>query len=219
MNAPFARIKVCGITSADDAHMAVEAGVDALGVVLAPSKREVTIEQAAAALADVPKGVTRIGVFVNAAPEFVADAVRRIGLSVVQFHGDETPEQCAAAPVPVIKAIHATGENAREEFDRALAEYQGSAVGLLVDTYDPDVAGGTGRTFDWEALGSLQDVPVPVFVAGGLNSDNVADAIRALRPYAVDVSSGVEAEPGRKDEDKIREFVAAVRAVNQEVSR
>nr|MDA3935260.1 phosphoribosylanthranilate isomerase [Actinomycetota bacterium] len=127
------------------------------------------------------------------------------------------PEQCAQVPVPVVKAVHAAGENAREAFEAALENYRGFAVGLLVDTYDADALGGTGRTFDWEALGSLAGAPVPVFVAGGLNPDNVADAIRTLRPYAVDVSSGVEVEPGRKDADAIRAFVKAVRAIDQEV--
>ncbi|MDP2233406.1 MAG: N-(5'-phosphoribosyl)anthranilate isomerase, partial [Actinomycetota bacterium] len=145
------RIKVCGVASAHDAGAAVAAGADAIGVIFAPSPRQVTIEQARAILADVPPPVARVGVFVDADPAFVAAAVARVGLTAVQFHGDESPETCVAAPAPVIKAF-AVGAGARgpigaavgTEFGIDVAEpYRGSVAALLLDTYDSQSSGGT----------------------------------------------------------------------------
>ena len=205
------RIKVCGITRARDASAAVAAGADALGVVLAPSPRQVTLEQAEAALADVPPFVARVGVFVDADPAFVEEAVSRLGLGAVQYHGSETPEECAAAPAPVIKAFRVS-----RGFDTAAIErYRGSVAAVLLDAFVPGVAGGTGRTFDWDAARSVPEW-APLVLAGGLHSGNVREAVSRLRPFAVDVSSGVEVSSGVKDHDAIRSFVAAVRAADEE---
>lgn len=205
------RIKICGITNARDAALAVAAGADAVGVIFAPSPRQVTVEQAAAALAEVPVPVGRVGVFVDPTEEEVAEALNRCGLTAVQFSGHEAPRLCDAIRVPVLKAIHIG-----TDFDfEAVEPYRGHAAALLLDTYAAGIAGGTSQAFDWQSLGVMPRW-APVFVAGGLNPNNIAACIAALRPFAVDVSSGVEASPGIKDPDKIAAFCAAVRDADQE---
>lgn len=206
------RIKICGITTPGDAAAAVAAGADALGVVLAPGKRQVSIDAAARALADVPPLVARVGVFVNAEPAFVDEAIARIGLTAVQFHGDETPEQCAATSIPVIKALRVGTDFALQVFE----PFRGTVASLLLDTYTPGSHGGTGRTFDWSAQAGVVPGGASLILAGGLTALNVAEAIRTLHPFAVDVSSGVESSPGVKDHAAINAFVAAVRAADQE---
>jgi phosphoribosylanthranilate isomerase len=203
------RIKICGLTRPEDAAAAVEAGADAVGVVLAPSKRQVTLDQAARVLAGVPPLVARVGVFVDAAPAFVADSVARLGLTYVQFHGDESPEACSAAPVPVIKAVKVGTSFAPESIE----PFRDSAAAILLDTLVTGTSGGTGKAFDWHTI-SAPPGWAPLMLAGGLDATNVADAIRTLHPYAVDVSSGVEDAPGIKNPMRIRAFVAAVRAAD-----
>lgn len=199
------RIKICGLTTASDAAAAVAAGADAVGVVLAPSPRQVSIEQACDVLEHVPAFVTRVGVFVDAEPEFVSEAVERIGLGAVQYHGDESPESCAAAPRPVLKAFRIG-----TVFDTATVEpYRGLVAAVLLDTYDPQQHGGTGKTFSWQIACEFPGW-APVVLAGGLSPDNVGAAVRQVRPFAVDVSSGVESAPGLKDHDRIKTFVRAV---------
>lgn len=200
------RIKICGITTAADAAAAVEAGADAIGVVLAPSPRRVTLEQAATVFEAVPPFVARVGVFVDASPHEVAAAIARLGLSAVQFSGAELPEDCSAAPAPAIKALHVG-----IDFDGSLSEpYRGYVAALLVDTFSQGEKGGTGQTFDWQLLDAAPRW-APLLLAGGLHPGNVGEAIAAVQPFAVDVSSGVERAAGVKDHDKIRDFCAAVR--------
>ncbi len=206
------RVKVCGITTPVDAAAAVRAGADALGVILSDSVRQVTLEEAEAICAAVPPFVARVGVFVDAPEHFVAEAIGRLNLTAVQFHGTESPERCAATPAPVIKAVRVG-----VEFDPAGAEpYRGSVSALLYDTYVEGMDGGTGRTFPWEAALPLPEW-APVIVAGGLRPSNVSGAIAALSPFAVDVSSGVEERPRHKDKISLYAFVAAVRAADEEV--
>jgi phosphoribosylanthranilate isomerase len=206
------RVKICGITRPEDARAAVAAGADALGVVLAPSKRQVSLDHAERVFAGVPPLVARVGVFVDAGAAFVAEAVRRLGLTAVQFHGDETPEQCAAAPVPVIKALRVG-----KDFDpAAVTRYSRAAALVLLDTGAADARGGTGVAFDWEAVSGRLDDRVPLVVAGGLAPGNVGWAVRLFRPFAVDVSSGVESAPGVKDPELVASFCAAVRAADKE---
>lgn len=206
------RVKLCGITRAEDAALAVAAGADALGVVLAESPRRVSLEQAERALADVPPFVARVGVFVDADSAFVAEAVERLGLHAVQYHGDEQPEACASAPAPVIKALRV----GRAEDLAAAEAYRGAVAALLLDGRVEGAYGGTGVAFDWRSVAPAVPSWVPVVVAGGLRADNVADAISVLAPYAVDVSSGVEREPGAKDPGAVKRFIAAVRAADEE---
>lgn len=206
------RIKICGLTRAEDVAAAIAAGADACGFIFAPSPRRVTIGQAAELTALVPPPVARVGVFVDADESFVTEAVARCGLTAVQFAGSESPERCAATPEPVIKVL-----KVGPGFDWSEAEpYRGSASALLLDTLVPGMAGGTSKAFDWRAIG-----PDPawalVFVAGGLSPDNIGDCIVSRTPYAVDVSSGVETAPGIKDAEKIEAFCADVRRADEEM--
>ena len=188
---------------------AVAAGADAIGVIFAPSPRQVTVEQAAAALTDVPPLVARVGVFVDATPEEVDAAIDACGLTAVQFSGSETPAVCGAVGRPVIKALRVGTDFGSQ----ALEPYRGYAAALLLDTYVTGKAGGTSETFDWDSAGELPGW-ASIFVAGGLDPSNVGACITALRPFAVDVSSGVEVRPGVKDHDKVFAFCAAVRAAD-----
>jgi len=207
------RIKVCGVTRREDADVAVAAGADAIGVIFAPSPRQVTLAQAAAALAGVPPLVARVGVFVDATLDEIEAAILACGLTAVQFSGAESPSACRAVSRPVIKAVRVG-----TDFGSECAEpYRGYAAALLLDTYVTGKAGGTSQTFDWQRAGECPGW-ASVFVAGGLNPSNVSACIAALRPYAVDVSSGVEERPGIKDHDKVRAFCAAVRTADRGVS-
>ena len=204
------RVKVCGLCSALDARAAVRAGADALGVVLAQSPRRVTLDEAAEILAGTPPLVARVGVFVDAPASDVGEAVHRLGLTAVQLHGEETPEYCAAMPVPVIKGFRVGGGYTPADVE----PYRGSIAAVLLDTFVPGAAGGTGRSFVWDT--ALLPEGMPVLLAGGLRPDNAADAVRALHPFAVDVSSGVEERSRHKDHVRIDAFMAAVRAADEE---
>ncbi len=204
------RIKICGITSAQDAGAAVAAGADAVGVILAESVRQVSIDEAEQILAAIPPPIARVGVFVDAAPRHVFDAIARLRLAAVQFSGTETPEDCSRMPVPVLKAVHVG-----PDFSWADAEaYRGCVSAILLDTAVGDKRGGTGRAFAWSTVAPVPD-GLTVFLAGGLNPINVATAIGEIRPFAVDVSSGVEERLRHKDPDKMHAFVAAVRAADE----
>ncbi|MCC6710303.1 MAG: phosphoribosylanthranilate isomerase [Gammaproteobacteria bacterium] len=199
------RIKFCGITRAEDAQAAAKLGADALGFVFyAPSPRCVGVAQAAAIARELPPFVSKVGLFVNAAADEVEDVCRAVGLDVVQYHGDESPEHCAQAPKPWIKAIRV-----RPELD-IVAECRryAQASAWLFDTYDDKLYGGSGKAFDWALL--PQQHRRPIILAGGLTPDNVGQAIRSTAPYAVDVSGGIEAAKGIKDHDKMRKFIAEV---------
>lgn len=207
------RIKICGLTEPAHARAAVAAGADAIGLVFARSPRQVSIKQAAAIAAEVPPPVARIGVFVDADAEFVARAVYACRLTAVQFCGAETPADCDAAPVPAVKVL-AVGTDFGWE---AAEPYRGHAAALLLDTHTAGKAGGTAQRFDWHAVGQPPEW-APVFVAGGLTPSNVAEAVAVLRPYAVDVSSGVESAPGSKVPQLIEAFCAAVRRADEEAA-
>lgn len=207
------RVKVCGVCSADDAARAVAAGADAIGVVLADSPRRLTVQEAEVVLAALPPLTARIGVFVDAEPWAVAEAVERLRLSAVQLSGTESPEYCAEMPVPVIKAFHVGDAFDLEEVGR----YTGAIAAALLDTAVADLAGGTGRAFRWDAVTGRPE-GLPIVVAGGLTPENVGEAIGALRPYAVDVSTGVEAVTRVKDPRLLEEFCSAVRCADGEGS-
>lgn len=208
------RIKICGLTKVEDVAAAVAAGADAVGFVFAASPRRVTPRQAAAAAQAAPVPVARVGVFVNPTLAEVEEAVAAAGLTAVQLCGSESPEFVSAVGVPVIKVL-----SVGEGFDWTHAEpYRGRAAALLLDTHVAGMHGGTSQAFEWGAVGPPPSW-APVFVAGGLGPANVGEAIECLRPYAVDVSSGVESSPGVKDHSKINEFCAAVRAADQGASQ
>lgn len=199
------RVKICGITRVEDALEVVKSGADAIGLVFyAPSPRNVTIEHAAAIAAAVPAFVSVVGLFVNAEPDFVRDVTSRVKLDLLQFHGEETAEACAQYHLPFIKAI-------RVKNDTNLVQCANdffAAKALLLDTYTEGVAGGTGHVFDWDLI--PEDLTKPVILAGGLTPKNVAQAISQVRPYAVDVSGGVEISKGIKDAEKIAAFMQQV---------
>jgi phosphoribosylanthranilate isomerase len=204
------RVKICGITRPEDAALAVELGAWAIGFVFWPaSPRFVSPSAAAEIAAAVPERVERVGVFVNQPTEHILATVAGVKLSIVQLHGTETAEECLEVAHPVIKAVGLTG-SADEE--RVLA--MPPAVTVLLDAHDPARFGGTGRTVDWASAARIARAR-PVVLSGGLRVENVADAIAMTRPYAVDVSSGVEARPGIKAPDRLRAFMAAVRAAGQ----
>jgi phosphoribosylanthranilate isomerase len=195
------RVKICGITNLEDALAAVEAGADALGFVFAESPRRVAPATARGIVAELPPYVTAVGVFVDAAVAEVREVVAEVGLAVAQLHGAEQPEVVATlAPTPCIKAFRVR----RREDLAALSRYR--VQGYLVDAFVPGRPGGTGVRFDWDLLEGFA-APGPLILSGGLTPENVAEAVRRVRPYAVDVSSGVEAEAGRKDHALIRRFI------------
>jgi len=200
------RVKICGITRIEDAAAAVAAGADAIGMVFDPrSPRCVTLDEARAVAGAVPPFVALVGLFVDADTAHVRTALQGVRLNLLQFHGDETPEQCRSYDRPYIKAISMrAGVDLQEQ-----ARRYGDAGGLLLDSHVPDRAGGSGQTFDWSRVPS--DLGRPIILAGGLTVENVRAAIRRVHPSAVDVSSGVEISPGIKDHGKISAFIDAVR--------
>jgi phosphoribosylanthranilate isomerase len=201
------RVKICGITNPADALAAVEAGADAIGFILyEKSPRYVTIEQAAEISKQLPPFIMRVGVFVNASPEFVLRAISEIGLTMLQFHGDESPEFCAQFGLMTMKAFRMKDATILAE----ITKYNTDAY--LLDTYTPGVRGGTGHTFNWDLALEAQKLGKPIFISGGLTPDNVADVVRKVHPFGVDVSSGVESSPGKKDHAKVKAFIEAVRA-------
>lgn len=202
---PRTRVKICGITRAQDALAAAEAGADAIGLVFYPSsRRHIAIDTAASIVRSVGAFVTTVGLFVNPRADEVRKVVDKVALDRLQFHGDEDEVFCQQFGLPYIKALRA---RPGADFQQLAAAYPGAA-GILLDSYKPGVAGGTGEVFDW------QSIPEPmrsqIILAGGLNPDNVASAIRQIAPGAVDVSGGVESEPGIKSAAKIEAFIEAV---------
>ena len=203
------RSKICGITRIEDALAAVAAGADAIGFVFyAKSPRAVTAVQARAIIAALPPFVTTVGLFVNASACELNETLDAVPLDLLQFHGDETPEQCEGYHRPYIKALRV---KAGDDIAGACNAYA-SASGILLDAYVEGVPGGTGQAFDWSLI--PQGLSRPIILAGGLTVDNVVQAIDQVRPYAVDVSGGVEKSKGIKDYDKIRAFMHNVRATN-----
>lgn len=205
------RVKICGVTRVEDARQAWAAGADALGLNFYPrSPRYVTAEVAAALARTRPPLGSVVGVFVNEAADTIRTLVRECGLTAVQLHGDEPPEACSGYGVPIIKALRVRGP---EDVERARSYVGvGDVAALLLDGAAPGYGGG-GVGFDWSLVARLVDAGVPVLVAGGLHPGNVQEAVRATRPYGVDVASGVEASPGIKDADAVRAFVRAVRTL------
>ncbi|PLX99780.1 MAG: phosphoribosylanthranilate isomerase [Desulfuromonas sp.] len=199
------RIKICGITNVDDALAAVVAGADALGFVFYDkSPRCVTTAKVREIVSELPPFVTTVGLFVNAPPGEIRQTMTESGVQVIQLHGDEMPEECRIESYPVVKAL-------RVKDVASLAGADAFPVSaLLLDAWSDKEYGGSGKSFDWQLAKNLT-ADKPLILAGGLKPENVAEAIRQVRPYAVDVSSGVESAPGRKDHEKIKQFIKQVR--------
>ncbi|MEO9242387.1 phosphoribosylanthranilate isomerase [Pseudomonas inefficax] len=200
------RSKICGITRIEDALAAAEAGADAIGFVFyAKSPRAVDVRQARAIIAELPPFVTTVGLFVNASRCELNEILEVVPLDLLQFHGDETPQDCEGCHRPWIKALRV---RPGDDLEAACQLYAG-ARGILLDTYVPGVPGGTGEAFDWSLVPAR--LSKPIILAGGLSADNVGQAIAQVQPYAVDVSGGVEQAKGIKDAAKIEAFMRAVK--------
>lgn len=212
------RIKICGITNVEDALLAVEHGADALGFVFAESPRKVTDEVAAKIISELPPFVTTVGVFVNAPANEVQTIADYCGLDILQFHGEETPSYCRQFTQKVVKAFRMKNYTEIEEWifheneeeAATLLDPSSNVVGFLVDAYARGRYGGTGIHLNWELVRNLKSRK-PLILAGGLEPKNVALAVKVVKPYAVDVSSGVELRPGKKDRYRVREFIEVVR--------
>ncbi|HJN51285.1 MAG: phosphoribosylanthranilate isomerase [Pseudomonadales bacterium] len=202
------RIKICGITRLEDARCAVELGADALGFnFYGKSPRHVTVEQVRSITAGLPPFVTKVALLVDPNEEQLRQVLSQLPIDLIQFHGTESAQFCQSFGRPYIKVIRvAEGTDLNEESNR-----YGSAAAILLDSYVEGVAGGTGRTFDWSLI--PKTISQPVVLAGGLNADNISEAIRTVRPFAVDVSGGVEREKGIKDRQAMQRFIKAVSEV------
>ena len=201
------RIKICGIKHRDDALKAVECGADAIGLIFVEkSPRYASFTDARVIAESMPPFVTTVGLFMDAPADTVREALKVVPLNLLQFHGDESPAYCDQFDIPYIKVLRM-----RENVNViAFAQEYPNAAGILLDTYSK-AGGGSGQTFDWSLI--PKDIPLPFILAGGLNPDNVALAVETVKPYAVDVSSGVESEPAVKDHNKIEQFIKEVQRV------
>jgi len=196
------RVKICGITRPIDAISAVKLGADAIGFVFDPtSKRAVSIADANAIIRELPPFITKVGLFVDASSKFIKSILEEVDINLLQFHGEESQADCICYSKPYIKAIKIQEKiNLQERVNK----FDG-ASGVVLDSFVSGIAGGTGQTFNWDLID--RGIKKPIILAGGLNPDNVYDAIQRVKPYAVDVSSGVESEPGIKDHKKLMKFI------------
>ncbi len=203
------KVKICGITSLPAALAATEAGADLIGLMFYErSPRCLSLDQAAEIARALPAQVVRVGVFVNPAEELVTDAIARCGLNLLQFHGDEPPEFCTQFGVMSMKAFRVRDPDSL----KALVSYPTDA--WLLDAFSPGQLGGTGERFNWDLAVDAGKLGRPIFLAGGLTPENVAEAVRRVQPFGVDVSSGVESAPGKKDAVKVRAFITAAKAAS-----
>ena len=196
------KIKICGFTNAQNANQAAMLGIDAIGLVFYDqSLRNVGVETALQIVNALPPFINRVGLFVNADSSFIDEVLCEVPLDTLQFHGDESVVECTQYAMPFIKALRVNQETNITQ----MADDYHQASGLLLDAFNKDTYGGTGESFDWSL--AKVDIDLPIILAGGLNPNTVAEAIKQVNPYAVDVSSGVESELGIKDIDKIKEFI------------
>jgi phosphoribosylanthranilate isomerase len=201
------KVKICGITNVADAIAAIAAGADLLGFVFyEQSPRQISIEVAREIARQLPPTTLRVGVFVNPKVEQVMFSLRICDFAALQFHGEEKPQFCRQFGVPTIKAFRLRDADSLAPMAGYETDY------FLLDSHVAGRPGGTGEAFDWELAVSAKQFNKPIFLAGGLTPENVAQAVRQVEPFGVDVSTGVEAAPGKKDHQKMRDFVAAVRA-------
>ena len=204
------RVKICGITSVDMAREAVKQGADAIGLVFyPPSPRCVSLQQATEIVASLPAFVTAVGLFVNEQADEIKRIISKTRINLLQFHGNECPDYCASFDFPYIKAMRMSDDidlfQQRSDYSRAQS--------LLLDTYRDGVPGGTGEAFDWDRI--PEDLAGEIILAGGLEAENITRAIQRVKPYAVDVSGGVESSKGVKSPEKIRQFMQGVKIADQ----
>jgi phosphoribosylanthranilate isomerase len=205
------KVKVCGITNVEDALSAVELGADAVGFVFAGSPRQVDPDAAKAIIGALPASVAKVGVFVDDDADQILRVIRYCAIDTVQLHGKEAPAVCEIFMPRVMKALRVRDERSLD----GLGAYVGKTAGLVLDTFSQEREGGTGTTFDWSLALKAKRVGLPIILAGGLNPQNVRTALETVRPYGVDVSSGVEARPGRKSRPLMKAFIEQVRHYEQ----
>jgi phosphoribosylanthranilate isomerase len=204
------RVKICGITSVADGLAAAESGADMIGLMFyEPSPRHVTLARALEISRALPPLVVRVGVFANPDEAVVTRAIAECGLSLLQFHGDETSDFCTQFGVMSMKALRVLGAESLAQLEHFHTD------AFLLDAHSKNGLGGTGETFNWDLAVEAQKFGKPIFLAGGLTPENVAEAVLKVRPFAVDVSSGVESSPGKKDAAKVRAFIAAAKTAGE----
>jgi len=204
------RVKICGITNLPDALVAIEAGADALGFVFCEASPRCLSSQAAAEIiAELPPLISKVGLFVNASEKWIRQVMQETGIDTLQLHGDEPPEFCTLFSLKTIKAFRCRDAHSLE----LMPAYKTDA--WLLDSYVPGKLGGTGERFNWDLAVQARILFPRIILAGGLRATNVAEAVRRVRPYAVDVSSGVESAPGKKDAAKVRAFVEAAKRADE----
>jgi len=203
------KVKICGITNQEDASAAVELGVDALGFIFAKSPRQIEPEKARRIINSLPPFVTTMGVFVNEDQTKVRDIVNFCGLNLIQFHGDESPDICGKFMPHSVKAFQIKDETSLER----IKPYNGMVRAFLFDTYSKETRGGTGKTFDWGLAVKGKKLGMPVILSGGLSPTNIEEAILKVSPYAVDVNSGVEIGPGKKDHLLMKQLMERIQSL------
>jgi phosphoribosylanthranilate isomerase len=202
-------VKICGITDYEDASIAVELGAVALGFIFADSPRQITPQKARDIISAMPPFVNTVGVFVNEDPVVISKVIHYCGLDLVQLHGDESPDLCCELMPYTIKALRIKDESSL----RTSQIYHRKVRALLLDTYSKDKAGGSGKTFDWQLAIKIKKLGIPIILAGGLGPSNIDSAISTVRPYAVDVNSGVEERPGKKSHTLMKDLMEKVRRI------
>ena len=208
------KIKICGITNLEDARFCAGAGADFLGFIQYPRSPRYVAPEAAKEIIAWVYGPEPVGVFVNETADTVNRTAAAAGFALAQLHGDEPPEVCARIERPVIKAFRTPPETTVDQLRARMEPYRTHAAYFLLDTHHPTLWGGTGETFDWQHARALA-ADFPIFLAGGLNPDNVAEAVQQVRPLGVDLSSGLEAYPGKKDFDKVNAFFERVNVLKK----
>jgi phosphoribosylanthranilate isomerase len=203
------KVKICGITNYEDALFAVESGADALGFIFADSPRRILPETARNIIRRLPPFIESVGVFVNEVPEGITEIVSLCGIDLIQLHGKENPDICAQFMPRVIKAIAVKDDSVL----RDIPSYRGSVKGLLLDTYSEKTAGGTGKVFNWDLAIKIKDMGMPIILAGGIGPSNIVEAVSKVKPYAVDLNSGVEERPGKKSHALIKELFEKIRKI------
>ena len=202
-------VKICGITNYEDASNAVGLGAGTLGFIFAPSPRQITPQKARDIIRVMPPFVKTVGVFVNEGPAAIKEMIHYCGLDLVQLHGDESPDLCCELMPYTIKALRIKDESSL----RTSRIYHGKVRALLLDTYSKDKAGGSGKTFDWQLAIKIKKLGIPIILAGGLGPSNIDGAISTVRPYAVDVNSGVEERPGKKSRALMKDLMEKMRRI------
>jgi len=202
------KIKICGITNPENAEKICQLNINAIGLVFYnKSPRAISISQAKEIIDSIPPFISKVGLFVNSDPSLVDRVLNNVNIDTLQFHGSESPSDCSQFQMPFIKAIRMN----KETNLLMQAEEYSDATGLLLDSFEEDSFGGTGKTFDWSLI--KDKINLPIILAGGLNKDNVIKAIKMTQPYAIDISSGVESKKGIKDIEKTKEIIGIVRNI------